>query len=325
MVNHAFSVLQEATVSGHEQGKQNNTMALWALEQEAPTVAVDYAQYAASQGHDRALLTQAISLTESGRPGEAIVLFDSIKRNSQDLAPLAESLQRILAVDVRLLDELNDLEKYSFCRYRLSYRDSIRFRSVVERIADPNWKSRAILDRSRKLYDWQEYADAVEAFNLLNGIAITDKRLFNDIQIHELMLAAAFGNTSVIKNKLPTVQWTKIQLSDQLYLEALVAAVDGDSTQLKNNLMWIVKNNSFFVEGVLTAAQTFKSSADDPLRTYNILADALHLNPRSFKILKAYIKEARHLGFDGYADDAQQTLQQILPEPLFSRFIGSLQ
>ena len=325
MINRAFITMQEAAAFNRDPGKQNNTMALWALEQSAPKVALDYSQYSASQGYEGALLTQAISLAEAGRTGEAIVLFDSIRRHSKDLAPLAESLQRILAIDPKLVKELNDLEKYSYCRYRLSYSDSLMFNSVSQTITDPNWKSRAILDRSKKLYEWGELDEAIRIYHHLNGIAITDKRLFTDIQIHELMLAWEAGNIQVVQDKLPAIPWTGMRLSEKLFLESVVATAQGDSVTMKNNMKWITINNAFCSEGILMAAQLEGSSNDDPLAAYNILAGALHLNPQSIKILKEYIREASTLGFDEYVLDAQQTLQQILPGPLFIRFLNTLQ
>jgi hypothetical protein len=199
------------------------------------------------------------------------------------------------------------------------------FNSVSGSITDPNWKSRAILDRSKKLYEWDEYAEAIKVYNQLNGLAITDKRLFNDIQIHELMLAFAVGNPTIIKSKLIDIPWTNIQLSNKLFLEGVAGASEGDSVKLRNNLNWIIDNNSFFAEGIMMAAQMAKRSGNDPLGVYNILTDALHFNPQSIKILKAYIQEAANLGFDEYVYDAEMTLQQILPETLFNRFLTTLQ
>jgi hypothetical protein len=248
LVNRAFKVMQDATVYSDNQGKRNNTMALWSLDLDAPSAALGYSQYSANQGYDGGLLTQAISLTETGLEGEAIFLFDSIKRNSKNLAPLAESLQRILAIKEKLVEELNDLEKYAYCRYRLSYLDSAHFSVISKSIVDPNWKARAILDRSKKLYDWNEFKESIEIYNRLTGITISDKNLFNDIQMHELMLAAAIGNTDLIRDKMDDLQWSNKKMSESLFLKGIVANAAGDSLTFKRNLKWIAENNSFFTE-----------------------------------------------------------------------------
>jgi hypothetical protein len=139
------------------------------------------------------------------------------------------------------------------------------------------------------------------------------------------MLAFAVGNPTIIKSKLIDIPWTNIQLSNKLFLEGVAGASEGDSVKLRNNLNWIIDNNSFFAEGIMMAAQMAKRSGNDPLGAYNILTDALHFNPQSIKILKAYIQEAANLGFDEYVYDAEMTLQQILPETLFNRFLTTLQ
>jgi hypothetical protein len=121
------------------------------------------------------------------------------------------------------------------------------------------------------------------------------------------------------------LQWSNKKMSESLFLKGIVANAAGDSLTFKRNLKWIAENNSFFTEGVIVASVIAKNNTNDPFATYSILVNALHLNAQSIPILKAYIQESYRIGFEAYANDAEQTLQQVLPEPLFSRFIKSLQ
>jgi hypothetical protein len=322
-VNRAFQLMQEATPYSQKQGFYNNTMALWALDHAVPDVAFEYLEYALSQGYKDAVLTQAITLAELGRRGEAIVLFDSL-RSEPELTVVTESMIRVLAADKKLVDAFNDLEKYAYCRYRLSYVDSIEFENVLSKISVPDWQARAILDRSRKLFMWDELPSAIRTFNLLSGIAMEDQGLFQQIQQHEMLMLAANGNVDVLRSKLQNNKLTNQQQAEIVFYDALLAHAAGDMATAKVKLLWLAKNNSFFDEGVVAAANVARQNEQDKLGAYDILASALHLNPHSIKLLKAYILEANAQEFDDYAAAAQIMLAEILPEPLYQKFVTSL-
>ncbi|MEJ0033051.1 MAG: hypothetical protein WDO15_23100 [Bacteroidota bacterium] len=65
----AFTTLEEVTVSSEHQGKYNNILAMWALENDEPQRAVVYADYAVTQGYKDAEATHAAALQLSNGTG----------------------------------------------------------------------------------------------------------------------------------------------------------------------------------------------------------------------------------------------------------------
>ncbi len=323
-INLAFKLMQEATVYSELQGSKNNTMALWALDQNTPTVANGYADFAVSQKYAGALLTQAVAQTEVGHHGEAVVLFDSLRKTSKVLVPVAESVQRVLLVKQNNAADLNDMEKYAFCRYRLGYEDSVQFIAITKNITDVDWLARSILDRSRKLFEWDELRDAIKVYNLLNDIALINRKLINEIQHHEMLLQAAMSNVGFLESKIKEgMIWERFRSGEKIYFEALIAEAAHDTIKANAIMKKLAKQNDFFVDGVLAAAVYTKANSKGGLEAYTILANALQANPKSVKLLKAYILEARALGFDEFAMSSGTTLQQVLPAPLFRKFSAS--
>jgi dihydrofolate reductase len=322
-INQAFQWLQEASVGSDHQGRHNNTMALWALDQQMPAVAQGYAQFSVNQSFDEALLTQAIAHAEQGNRAEAIILFDSLQSN-KDLTVVAESMLRILAGDKKFLRDFNDLERYAYCRYRLDFADSVEFNTVVAGMQDADWQARAILDRSINMYAWDEIYASVKLFNLFNGIAMSNADLIAQISRHEMLLQAALGNINFLQSRKQS-GWTIAgeHEADRVYYDGLLAQTAGDSTTAKSKFLWIAKHNSFFDLGVVAAANISRHNPDR-LYAYTLLATALQNNPQSVRLLKAYIQEAKRLTFDDFAQSGLQTLQQVLPEPLYKKFITSL-
>ncbi len=324
-VNRAFKLMQEATVYSQAQGRNNNIMALWALDQMAPTVALDYVQFAVYQNYSGALLTKAIALAEAGIHGEAIVLFDSLRKVSPGLVPMAESVQRVLAVDKKLVSRLNDMEKYAFCRYRLGYEDSIAFNSISSSIENADWKGRTILDRSKNLLAWDELQDAIRVYNRLNGIAMSDRNLFEDIQRHELLMLAANGNMDLIQSKMESgIQWKPGRQCEKIYFEALLDLKANDTLRAKEKLNWLGKQNAYFPQGVLAGAVYAKQNQAGKLDAYTLLANAVQMNPKSAKLLKAFILEANALGFDEFANSSKETLREVLPASLYKKFMATI-
>lgn len=324
-INKAFRLMQEATIFGNNKGSNNNTMALWALDQQGPSVALNYVQYAWNQNFSNAVFTKAIASAEAGNLGEAVVLFDSVKNSMPDLKALAESAIRALAVEKRLVRDLVDVEKYMYCRYRISYADSLEFNSISSAISDPDWKARAILDRSKKLLDWDELFSAINMYNQLNGIAMSDAKLFEAIRNHELFMQTLNGNIEFLKSNMKDqTKFDPTRANEKVFYESIMALSKGDTIQAKIKLDWLVRSNAFFSEGILAAAEFAKRKGNDQLASYTILANALQINPQSVKLLKAYIREAKRLGFDDYAYTANETLQKVLPISLHKKFLETL-
>jgi hypothetical protein len=169
-----------------------------------------------------------------------------------------------------------------------------------------------------------ELPSAIRTFNLLGGIAMEDKKLYEEIQRHEMLMLAANGNVDVLKSKLQSVTIKSIPQAERVFYDALLAHASGDNVTAKNKLSWLVANNSFFDEGVVAAANVARQNTSNKLGAYMILANATQLNPHSVKLLKAFILEARAQGFDDFATTAQLTLAEVLPEPLYKKFVSSL-
>ena len=68
-------------------------------------------------------------------------------------------------------------------------------------IEDPNWRARAVLDRSKKLFAWDEVRASIELYNSFDGVGMSDSKLFEEIREHELLLQAVIGNVEFIKSK----------------------------------------------------------------------------------------------------------------------------
>ena len=66
-----------------------------------------------------------------------------------------------------------------------------------------------------------------------------------------------------------------------------------------------------------------KENSSDKLEAYTLLATAIQSNPKTVKLLMAYVREAKGLEFDDFANGAIETLRLEMPSSLFKKFILS--
>ena len=91
----------------------------------------------------------------------------------------------------------------------------------------------------------------------------------------------------------------------------MVSEASGDTTTATLNYQILATYNPFYEEGIISAARYFKSHSGDSMKAYNILTDAIHVNPGSVRLLTAYVAEAVRMGFDEYAASAAQQLEAL--------------
>lgn len=315
--NRAIQLMMESAVLSNTRGNINHILALWTLEQGAAQTASENAYFASLQNVPQAEATRAIALAEAGKTEEAAALLDTLKRSTGPIAQLAETVQRVLLVDKALVKHLTDLEKYLFCRYRISYRDSILFQTLTSELNEGDWKARAIIDRSKKLLWWDEPIAAARTFDKLANVPITDPRVYAEAEALEFDLLIAANSWAVLKDKAVTKG--PLGSAKKILIEAMTAHLNGDSAKANAGFKWLGANNAFFAEGVVWAGRAAAKKGD--LAQYTVLANALRYNPYAPKLLKHYTLEALRLEFDDYITTALETLKLQLPPELFNKFV----
>ena len=324
MTKPAMLYLEEALAMSENKGKYNNAIALWMLEQGAPTVALRFNDFAVDQGYADALLTRAVLLAENNQFGPAVITWDSLKRNDNRIIRyMAEMSKRILLLESGMINELSETELYGYSRYKVSTNDSLQFNKILEKISSDDLRARAILDRTEKLFRLDYLTEAITVFKKLEAIPISDEKLFQSISLLELRMLAARRELSLLAKQINKgFKFDGLHSADKKYFTALLSV--SDTAKARTNFEWILKNNPLYEDGMIAAADFFRDRTTDKLKAYKILSEALHANPASVKILKNYIREAMRLGFTDFASVALDDLRKVIPEQEVRAFASKL-
>lgn len=302
-----------AYVTQSLQGKFNYTMGLWALEQGNPRLAVSCFAYSVDQNYKDAITYNAIALAEAGQSeaanAAAAMLLEG--RNLSD-REIGRQLRKIYATSPTEVLTQTDLEKYQYCRYRLSLTDSMQFNKIINTIENTNYKALIILEMAQRQFNAGSTQKAIRYFTKLEGIRFSDKNLNNKINHFELELLAARNEVRLLAEKINQgIEFPKEKELQKTLYTALIQEAGGDTLAAGKNYEILSVYNPFFEQGVITASRFFRDHSPERLKAYTILAEAKQINPGSIRLLAAYIAEATRVGFDDFAADAYAELEEL--------------
>jgi tetratricopeptide (TPR) repeat protein len=309
----AMEVLGElAYITQNYQGKYNYIMGLWSLEQGATERALSFFTHAEVANYKHAKFYHAIALTESGLAGQAIVAWDSLYDNEEEgIRAMSFIMKKILELPAAQAVSMSDPEKYQFCRYRIPLTDTTRFFSILKTIDDPNYKAKALVDRATKFYETDKISSAIKVLNQINGLELTDEKLFDDVKHLELLLLAARRDLVTLSERIKNVKFGEGKQLHQLLYSSMLVNLATDSLTIIGNYNLLATSNPYFEEGILVASEFFRNQDQESLKSYNILVEAIYVNPQSLRLLKAYASEAARMGFDEYAKSARERLGEL--------------
>jgi hypothetical protein len=322
-VEKAFTQLEKIIFSSNNQGKYNNILALWALEQEEPRAAIPYLEFSINQGYNPAHYTLAVATAEAESLNPSLILWDSLRKSNDSVQlALSNSMMRVLTVTPAFVSKLNDADKYAYCRYRISAADTAEFLQQLNTIQNDDYKAKAILDFSKKLYAADETLSALKIFSKLKNIKFGDEHTHQEVIHFQLLLLAQTGDLTTLSQQLENgITFEGYRKNEKIYFTTLIDLARGENAKINQNFKWLSSVNPFFDDAIVTSAIYFKAHSADKLKAYNILVNAIQRHPHSVKITKAYCLESAKLGFDEYRNTALERLQAMLPANAYQAFI----
>lgn len=314
-VTTALEILAElAYIAQDERGKYNYIMGLWALDQGNPEIASSYFMHAETAEYKDSRFYNAIALTEAGKVPEAFAAWDSVARNGDaNEQEIATRMRRILALNAQQAVQLNDAEKYQYCRYKVGLADTTFFNRISNTFTSPDYKAQALLDMAQSQFKAGNLAPAIQYLNRISGLELTDKNLYEQVRYTELLMLAWRKELNLLASQINKgVDFRSGHELEKIWYTALLSEASGDTKTAERNYALVGTWNPYFEEGIISAADFFRRQDTTKFHAYNILAEAIQVNNNSYRLLSAYAQEAERLGFDLYAASARERLRHIM-------------
>jgi hypothetical protein len=222
-------------------------------------------------------------------------------------------INNTLTMPLKEANKLEDPLKYQFCRYRISVYDTVAFDRLIQTFSINDYKAQAIYDMAKRQFEWGNFRKSVLYINQVSGLPITHKKLYNDIRHLELLMLAQRREIRNLANQINNeIEFGKKYELEKILYSALMSEESGDTLKAKQHYRIRSSYNPYFEEGIIAAARFFMNHSDDRFEAYSILAEAIHINNNSPKLLMAYIEEANRIGFTEYAQSATEQLRELI-------------
>lgn len=321
-IKKAMDIIREMAFST-DQGKRYNLLATYFLEQGDALTAARYYKIAHDKKVPGAQLREAIAYSEANSIREALPLWRTLSISTDSLErQQAQLYLKIFERPLTSWEDLNDLEKYGMCHYRISLADSAQFQKIVNSISDNDLRARAIIERTKKWYQLDETDEAIKELQPLRGIQLTNKKLADEIKVLNLMLSASTQQWEFIESGLKS-DFPNEYRNEFIYLNTLLEQQKG--TDVKSAMEYLSDVNYLFEEGLIAAAAHYEKDTTNRLKPYTLLVNGLLARPYSVKLLKAYSKLAANLGFEDEAQQSLAKLKQLLSTQRFESFVNENQ
>lgn len=285
-----------------------NTLGLWTLKQGLNEMAADIFEMASQKGNTAALVNKAIAYAEAKKYiklADALSKIDIGDSSNRDVVNRLSKI--ILPFNSNMAALEDDASKYFYLHYLTEkltdeQRGNIFFSLTEERF---------VLKSARSLYYFY-------------------KGLNDSTRCGEIV--AELSN----KNNLAKLPETKLLILDYLYiskkytsLEEALTKIDFDDPRLafynavvekevKNNpkkaadfFELAVNERPYDEQTVLKTTEFYHKELQNDSRAFNILLDAIALNPYSVALHKAYCYQSIYYGIPTFAESGLERLQQI--------------
>lgn len=315
---HQHNVRKALTIMGElgylseiMQGKFNYIAGLWALEQGSQELAISSFNFAVQHNYKEARLYNTLALAEARQFTEALAEADSLTQHSNEqVQEIGRQLKKVLSSSVDV-NSFNDLEKYQFCRYRISVRDTVLFERILPVFENIDYKATALVEMAERQLDFNRIATAVRYLNQAGTLPTADGNLAQRVNHLKLKILALLGQTDQLEQEIKAITFSREQLLEKLLYESLLNEHKGNEEQAKAGFSLLAHYNPFFEEGVIASAKYFRKQNPEVFTAYNILAEAVQINTTSYRLWMAYAEEATRVGFDNYAVVALEEAESL--------------
>ncbi|MEJ2003659.1 MAG: hypothetical protein P8X57_01560, partial [Cyclobacteriaceae bacterium] len=284
----------------------------WALGQNAPYVAAQYFSWSADRNTPGARTNLAIAYSENQQIIDAAALWEQLANDdNEQVQTTAASMLDIYRQNPSSLREASDEKRYMYLRYVISPRDTSSFYSIASNIKDQDIRADAYLMESKKLLELGRTQSSINVFSNISGLQLTDQQIYEQANWHDLELLAASRNILGLSEKINEgIDFDQEHLVEKVYYKALIKAYSEDTTAYAD-FEWVAQSNPFMEEAVVTSVQYI--SQYDRFRAYDLLINALEINPKSVRLLKAYILQCAETQLDSYAAISLEELKGLIP------------
>ncbi|TPE44632.1 tetratricopeptide repeat protein [Pontibacter mangrovi] len=310
-----------------QSGYYYNTLGLWMLEEKNNRAAAAYFKQAKDRGYTQAYLSHGYALAMAHQPEAAVAALEEVAYTENEAAVnVAHELAMVLRQPAdTMLAQGSDKEKLQYLLTFLPTLAEGQVRAFVEAVQEKELKRQALVAQVEYLLQHKKWKGAYDAMQEASAQLRPEGTLRSELNLQQLRLWLYTEKYDVLNNKLNHLYLTDRDKRKVLYFKARIAEVKGREEEAAARYEQAVKMLTYDEETLLAAADFFRKYKPGDEKAYNILLSGITYNPYSAQLYQAYALESLEQGLYSYADQAAETLQDLLPASEYATFKEKLE
>jgi hypothetical protein len=327
-IERAFLIIDRLQQTYHQyEGFYNHLRGLWALDQRAHRLAVEFFSRSLEAGYHAAYFDLAVAQTEAGLKEQAIVSWNSPQVVEQVIARGKQILmdEVLQARDVTRVLEESDEFKYHYLRYRYEELTDLEKKRIVNAINNKELKFDALLMMHDKHVFYSPSKEDVQMagqwVQMASALDLRSKPATYHLRWAEMKNLFMKGEYQELQNRLKAVepQDRKSQMWAYLFRAKIAEHVLNNDQKAQNLYQNDVSSFILFDIGILHAAQ-FLVDQQKSDQAYNLLLNGIRLNPYAVEVYQAYVILSLELRLFNFAESGMERLRELLSPREFDRF-----
>ena len=323
--NGFFRAMDAAQVGADDEqkGKYFNTIGLVALKLNAPRLAVNYFGSALQYQYDEAKVNYGLALNEAHLLDDAKKYWQTLMDNPADTVhrQVAFNQTKILAMDVSDATAAgSDPVLYQFLRVYMHQLKVPDFLSVFDELENPNMQG----DLLMALCEDRIAEGRVDELSVL--LQELDAIAMPNLQLQQRKSALLLTYAMIRSDQQALAQYQQgadARLKDQWpVLQVLDSGQD--SATLANSYQMLGLKNPFHLPSVMMSAAYFEAEGLGDT-SYEILLNAIEINPYSLPLLKAYAMTALRQQLPDFASDVLPRIENLSKPAEYRAFLSEFE
>lgn len=298
----------------------NMTLGLWLVEQGNYRDAISYFEQ-----HKKINLLdatgipyRAIAFSRMGNFEDALAFWKDIDKAKLVPPVLSQSMLKVLQ-DSSIT---TDIDKYNYIHYLKDIdNDEERIINYYNEITEPELKVKASAELINFYLDRGRLANAEIVYNNLTIEGLTlNPYVESDINYAYLRLLLEKKQYSTLLGALDKRKMLGVQESKKLFFRAIALENTGKVKDAKKYYEQAFLATPYDVNVAITVAEYYQNQKQDIDKAYDILVNAIRINPPYLPLHKAYSLQALRFGLENYALETLREIREMTDGEDFAKF-----
>ena len=298
-------------------------LAKLSIIQNATALAIDHFKNAFQNGHPEIAPELALAYMENGELDKANFIWKQIilSEDSVNIPMAKKMIQVIEAGEIQDVFNADAEIRFSFLTYRLREFDLEKMEGLALGIENEDLKALSLIKLVHAYLELGQSKKALELLEEIGQLNISQLDVLEATNLVQCHYAYHERDIELMKRLFPNLKSDNFLVNNYLELfKNIVSAKSDEKSKIADSFKKLALRNPFFEPGVMEAVRFFNQEIGDPNLAYEILLDAVRLNPFSIELNKRYALQCLEVGLRSYAMDTKEQLRAMMSSVTYRAF-----